>query len=437
MKIFYLSTIAAAVLSITSTVQADANSSFVTDSTLDATFKTVYFFRDFSETTPEATKVEQFVQGGRLDFQSGYIADWIGFDASLYSAVRLNDSDGNSRSEVVELGDDNKLKSGYSKLGQALIKVKFGDEYVNGSAKYGRQVVDNILLNGFPSRANPSAYSGITGQLNIGPLELNANRITQTSTRYSNGFSDFVTVNTNQKIENLRTLRATYHATSDLEFEIGIGESKDYLRQRVARATWQLEPKDGYQVTLDARAFRAEPAGNLALASGSIFEKLSQTGNAEDYKSTWYNLTAGVDVGNWSSKLTYGRVDGDTYNFLWAGNSDYSPTNSFQDLNTNFLADQNGRSLLGHLFYSFDEGVAKGLTAGIIYGQGEFDDGQDKGLEAWERLLVVSYDVPAVEGLNFTWVGTQARNDGDGAFGLNSGDATDQRVYMNYSVNIF
>ncbi|PVZ72517.1 hypothetical protein [Pelagibaculum spongiae] len=122
---------------------------------------------------------------------------------------------------------------------------------------------------------------------------------------------------------------------------------------------------------------------------------------------------------------------------MYAKNVDYSPTNSFQDLNTNFLSDQNGKALLGHLFYSFDQGIAEGLTAGIIYGKGKFDAGIDKDLEAWERLLILSYNVPAVDGLNLTWVGTQERNDGDRAFGLNSGDATDQRVYINYSTSIF
>ncbi len=206
----------------------------------------------------------------------------IGFDAPLFSAIRLNSVADNNRSEVFQIGNDGKLEDGYSKLSQALVKLKLEQNGVALNAKIGLQVIDNPLLNGLSSRATPSSYEGIDTSLRFADFGLHYNWVEKSSQRFSSSFDDLKTFS-GAKIDNLQIVRATYDPTENLGFELGRGESKDYLQQSFARATWKLEPREGYKVTVDGRVFKAESAGTLGNNNSDLLGSLSRTGNAADY----------------------------------------------------------------------------------------------------------------------------------------------------------
>lgn len=74
-------------------------------------------------------------QNIQLDYQSGYFADFIGFDASYYGAIKLAASK-DFASRAILYNDDGEAK-GYNKIGQRYAKFKLDLEPVNFNGKAG------------------------------------------------------------------------------------------------------------------------------------------------------------------------------------------------------------------------------------------------------------------------------------------------------------
>lgn len=93
---------------------------FFTDSQLTVSAKNYWKYLKEENANPKHVH-NAWGQGFSAEYQSGYFADIIGFDASYYSAIKLGASDYfNSRGVLYNNGTGNKKSNaeGYSKFGQ-------------------------------------------------------------------------------------------------------------------------------------------------------------------------------------------------------------------------------------------------------------------------------------------------------------------------------
>ena len=108
---------------------------FIDDGTVGGKLRTVYYDIEKSDriNTENGAKKDASYTGAwtgslMLDAESGYWQDVIGFNASLYGVTKLDMNEKNGRSKEL-LNDSNE---GFSKLGQAFVKIKAGDDDTNG-----------------------------------------------------------------------------------------------------------------------------------------------------------------------------------------------------------------------------------------------------------------------------------------------------------------
>ncbi|VEA69997.1 putative outer membrane porin protein [Serratia rubidaea] len=96
---------------------------FVDDSHADLSFRHV--FKNLStEDYGSRSNQTAWGQGITLDYQSGYINDMLGMDASYYGVVKLAASDDFWGRSV--LYNDNGQAKGFNKLGQLYMKARLG-----------------------------------------------------------------------------------------------------------------------------------------------------------------------------------------------------------------------------------------------------------------------------------------------------------------------
>ncbi|EPJ43643.1 MAG: hypothetical protein OFPII_40480 [Osedax symbiont Rs1] len=100
---------------------AEPSHGFFNDSSLDLNLRSYYFNRD------KVGRADSIAlsQALRLDFTSGYAYDLLGFDASLFSSQKLSGEAGKGGTGLLQ--DERGSQRGYSKIGQALVKLKLGD----------------------------------------------------------------------------------------------------------------------------------------------------------------------------------------------------------------------------------------------------------------------------------------------------------------------
>lgn len=109
-------------LAIAASTLATAPAAFAANEpSLNINLRTLYFNRDFHDGSEDRIAASQAV---RVDYVSPYYNGLIGFDASIYGALKL-DGRGNDQGTNVLRNDGSNTES-YAKLGQAFAKLKLG-----------------------------------------------------------------------------------------------------------------------------------------------------------------------------------------------------------------------------------------------------------------------------------------------------------------------
>ncbi|MGG8156109.1 OprD family outer membrane porin [Klebsiella aerogenes] len=118
---------------------------FFTDSQLTISAKNYWKYLKEENANPKHVH-NAWGQGFSAEYQSGYFADIIGFDASYYSAIKLGASDYfNSRGVLYNNGTGNKKSNaeGYSKFGQRNVKLNYTLSGAQLNARWGWQILKN------------------------------------------------------------------------------------------------------------------------------------------------------------------------------------------------------------------------------------------------------------------------------------------------------
>ena len=319
MKLFKLCTLSAAVLAATAGA-AQANS-FIDDSTVDVKVRGAHF--DYKPGTSikqeEGNEVEegknladqykQTALGAELNFKSGYFADVVGFDASLYGALKVSNSGGdNNKGNGQLLGEDGKS---YHKLGQAYLKAKFGDDNLDFYGQAGYMRGKNGLILGSTSRSTPASYRGALAEMTIQDFWVHAGYVDRVGRRTETSWDQFKNKN-GDIISNAWQLGGRYNA-NNISAELTYLQSKSYAKQLALVAGYDMDVNDDVNVQLEGVYFQNKKGGDLWDKDGNT---------AFDNKGSIYNLGATVNYQGFAVGLIYAKSKADLTGTIGTGDDE-------------------------------------------------------------------------------------------------------------------
>jgi len=183
-------------------------------------------------------------QAVTLDFQSGYLWDRLGFDATYTGAVKLGASDYfSTRGLLYDSGGNMKKEDahGFSKFGQRYLKLKLGDRALGLKAKAGWQELKNFGVLTSTNRLSRNSYAGYSGSLNRGNTQLDIGFFTKTL-RHDSGKTLSLQTQSGGKVDAIYTGSLSYK-DQQTALLYAFGEAKDYQRRHVIEAAYTLSPR--------------------------------------------------------------------------------------------------------------------------------------------------------------------------------------------------
>lgn len=192
---------------------------------------------------------------------SGYYRNHIGLDASLYSVTRLAMADKNRDSKQLL----NASNEGFSKLGQACMKLQWGHDDNQRNAhtrlKAGRQIINNGLITSSSARSVPTSWQGYSLNPRINRWRLGLVYVDRISLRDQAGF---------HTLENYDGRRIEYIGgcqiqtrINNLDFCYRNGYARNFLHAHNARISGHIYPSADSELILEARYYLTRKAGSL------------------------------------------------------------------------------------------------------------------------------------------------------------------------------
>lgn len=211
------------------------SSPLFSDSHAEISLKNIWKY--LKEDSANPTRVHNaWGQGLALNYQSGYLADTLGFNLDYYSAVKLGASDYfNSRGVLYNNGPGNSKSNatGFSKIGQRYIKLKGEVGAAALHAQWGWQTLHNYGVITNSTHLSPTAYLGWAGGVTGGRFSLQGAYVERSMERNSPD-SLHLQTNDGRYINHLATGELGYK--SDLfTGQLTYGESQNYLRRQTLR----------------------------------------------------------------------------------------------------------------------------------------------------------------------------------------------------------
>ncbi len=263
---------------------------------LNINLRTFYLNRDYHNGAEDRVAASQAV---RIDYVSPYYNDIIGFDASIFGALKLDGQKEDELSGVLK-ADGNDTDS-YAKLGQAFVKLKLGE---NTELRAGRMVLQTALLWDDDARSTPSSTQAVKLDTNLGGADLYA--IYSDRAVNMNG-TKFEKYEANGEDYDLYVLGGGYTFDSGLSVQLAHGQADDYLRQTYLNASYPIKLANGDSMLIDAHYYDGTDDGDLY-------------DNGNDYDSTLFNLAGRYTTGDLTLTLSYQQIGGDNgYDYSWDG----------------------------------------------------------------------------------------------------------------------
>lgn len=142
---------------------AQAQTSFITDSSASVLLHNYYFDRDYKDPANPALKRElrEWAQGVTLDFKSGYTEGPVGFGLDLTSmtGLKLDSSRSRAGTQLLPLDSQGRAEDSFSSFG-GVAKVRFAQSKLNT----GRMVLTLPIAFSSPGRLLPQTFQGTTFQ---------------------------------------------------------------------------------------------------------------------------------------------------------------------------------------------------------------------------------------------------------------------------------
>jgi hypothetical protein len=214
----------------------------LSDSSLDVSLRNYWKYLKEDAANPKTVHAG-WGQGLTLDYKSGYIADFIGFDASWYGAAKLGASDYfSSRGILYKSGSENKKSNahGFNKFGQRYVKFKYGSDNFQLKAQGGWQRLKEQGVISTSLRLSPITYRGWSGEMALGDFTLLGAWVDRSLYRDSPEQS-FLKTNDGRHIDHLASGELRYNSDA-VNVRYALGESDDYLRRQHLFISMPLTP---------------------------------------------------------------------------------------------------------------------------------------------------------------------------------------------------
>lgn len=377
---------------------------------LDADFRSFYFVRD-KEDLPTS---EALTQALMLRYDSAYLNDVVGLNASFFGNLKLAAEDGEGGTDLLQLNADGSQKS-YGKLAEAFVKFKLP---MQSSLDLGRMELFTPLLNDPDFRATPTSSQG--GVFKIGGEQLSGYI---TGTDKGSGYTESTFnayTDTNGEAFNIYAAGIAYDAANSLYLHAALGQANNVMDQAYfnARYLWEIDGKP--DLFFDAFHYSGRANGEGAI-----------NGVGPDYRSNVSNIALRLLGDRSALTLSYQAVNGDSYRLAWDGdvhdNTSYYSWQSVQRMNFDW-ADEKSWQL--RFDYDFER-YARGLHVMGRYISGDDISRQD-GLTGseWERDIDFIYQPPGIANLTLRWRYAVVRS-------TETYDSDEHRLIANYSLKAF
>ncbi|MGQ7815847.1 OprD family porin [Metapseudomonas furukawaii] len=427
---------------------------FLDDSQANLALRNFYFNQDNRE--GRSGETEEWGQGLRLDYQSGFTQGTFGFglDAIGLLGLRLDSGGragkpGQSRtpSALFPLEHDGSPRDEYSSLGLTA-KVR----YSASEARFGTLIPRLPVIKANDGRLLPQTFEG--AQLTVREVEdltLLAGRLRKAKGRSQSHRDDLSINGANSPRKAGDAVSAAparhsdafdffgldYQLTRQLQAQYYLGQLEDFYRQHFLGLNHAQGLPLGTLKT-DLRYFHTRALGKNA----------SRSGRAEGYTAAGYygdgNDDSGrhrgeVDNRTWSALVTwshgphalsggYQRLSGRS-NFIQPNQGNGGDLYLITDRQLNSFARAGERTWLTQYSLDFAPWGLPGLSSSVAYLKGSEIRSERGRLKEWERDFTLAYVLQSgpAKGLGITWRNASLRSQA-------STDADQNRLFLTYSL---
>lgn len=390
---------------------SSAHAALIEDSTARLELRNFYFNNDFHQSDAAQSKSDEWAQGFRLRFESGYTEGvvGVGFDAIGLLGVKLDSGPDRRGSGLLPVGSD-KAPSDYSQLGLTA-KAKVSKTTVH----LGTLIPNMPLVLSNDTRLLPQSFRGIHLKSNdIDRLTLNMGRLTRNSVRNASASEDMIMagpgVTGAELTDQFDFFTASYNWGNNLVTAYHYGHLDKNYKQHIAHMAheWQLGNSRSFKT--DLRYADSDKDGNTNVDNQALGAMLT-------YRAGGHGLG-----------VAYQQMRGDS------GFPVINGTNAFL---VNFVmiapyfANPDEKSWQARYDYNFAAMGIPGLTFMTRYVRGdEFKRGGIDSKE-WERNTDIHYVIQSgkLKNLGISW-----RN---GSYRSTGGSDIDQnRLMLNYTISL-
>ncbi|MEH6442805.1 MAG: OprD family outer membrane porin [Oceanospirillaceae bacterium] len=387
---------------------AEESAGFIAGSKLDLNLRTFYFHRDRKPSGSDDSIA--LTQGLRLNFESGYFNNIIGFDASIFAVGALSAKDDEGGTSTLRTTSNGEQK-GYAKFGQAYAKVKLGE---NSGLKIGRMTINTPLLDDSDSRVTPSSTQGVYAFTQYQNIDLYGIWTDRGSAKTSEQFNEYT--DTNGDDYSVGIVGGGYKFNSGVKLDLAYGEADNVLSQTYVSASYPIALSAKDQLNLSSTFYHGEADGEGA-----------QTNVGADYSSNLYSLSGQWVRDNKKLTLAYQKVNGDEYQESW---DDFSndDTGLYSSNSVQFLDFDRAEERSVQARVDYDVTAIKGLSLMARYIRGDNikrSDGQEG--KEWERDLEAKYAFQNVDGLSLRLRNATVRS-------TETTDVDENRLILDYNI---
>lgn len=438
-KTLIASAIAATAILSSGSVMADNGEGFIDGSSMDVGVMYYGRERDHNDTTIDPNEIRVHALGLNANLKSGYYNGWLGADVSAVSNIDLMGGSGHGQSEVLYYDNRNPGDERNSaRLAKARLKLKFGDEAMNGKVMAGYTDINAGVI-GTSSGLNTHSYRGLDAKFNMDNLQLAYGWADQFQNDWDDEFRDITNSghqnknNTDgEQIDFIHSLGARYDLNGNGWVDVAYGEGKNFRTNYHVAGGYSFDLNDLGKLTLTSY-----------YQSGKYDEDASfDKGGKADREYTW-SSSAALAKGNWNFLAGYGQTyapDSNEYQLrltAWANSDHRNFLQTWAQLD-DYLWD--GQKVVKFATsYTFD-GRLQGLSTGVNYNYGwdnyeagRANDSREGTMHALDFQFSYTVQAGPVKGL---WLGVMPGFLRTSDTAVKS-DRNDVKVMAVYNVSVF
>ena len=246
-------------LVLSSAIAPSAKADFIDDSKMNLALRNLYFNNDSHKNTTGASKVEEWAQGFRLDYQSGFTEGTLGVGMDMLGLVGLTLDSGSGRHQGSSMipSSGNSPANEWSRFGMSL-KMRLSKTEM----RIGTLMPKLPVLIANDGRVLPQTFQGGMMTSNeIEGLTLVAGRLGQATGRGSTDRTGLAVSGGKQESNQFYFGGMDYKIGSDLLVQYYQSSLEDYYRQHFLGSTHILPISSNQKLKTDLRYFRTRSKG--------------------------------------------------------------------------------------------------------------------------------------------------------------------------------